>query len=316
MEQVKHRIKVFTSPELVTKAKNMHRVRVFWEVDFEESLLGFLTSKVGGHDSEDLKRGLGELTVEVPFEKFKEMTNIMAYAELVSLVYLVEKRGLNVFGVYRGPLVQKIQLELAPSQDLSIYLLERDPEFTKALAKTPEASMLGITDFGAAFFVGSDVVKGDDAWIEEYRNAGLKPEYFHAVKASDVKRMLEIRTPFGILHMSHRTVLEYLNMPLHREQVAEKGQRFTRPFESAVERVRQADMLVEPENKHLIKLKKKLGDKAASIFCEMPPTFVDLKLMDGVSEPNYMVIGYRALYSTEVQERLERGGYTYVKVLT
>ncbi|WP_199438349.1 hypothetical protein [Vibrio owensii] len=307
----KHRIKVFTSPDLVSKAHNHYRVKVIWEVDFEESLVPYLSNKHVKHDAEDLKRGFGELTVEVPVNKFPELSQTLAYAEVSALVYLVEKRGLNVFGVNKGVLVQKVQLQVSPSQMLSRGLLQREDSYVSALSKSADASLLGYTDFAAAYFYGSEVVDAGGDWYEAFSSSGSKPEYYNAIRAAQVKKLLEIRTAIGVLHMTYRTVDEFLRMPLHRELVAEKGQRFTRPFESAVERVRAATSLVSSENKHLIKLKKKLGDNAASMFCETPPTFVDLKLMDGSTEPHYVVIGFRALYSLEVMERLKKGGYTY-----
>lgn len=186
--EMKHRIKVFTSPDLVSKAHNHYRVKVIWEVDFEEELIPFLSNKRVTHDAEDLKRGFGELTVEVPFNKFPELAQTLAYSEVAALVYLVEKRGLNVFGVDKGVLVQKIQLEVCPSQDLARGLLQREDSFVKALSKSADASLLGYTDFAAAYFFGSVIGNAGDSWYQEFKSSGSKPEYYNAVRAAVVKK--------------------------------------------------------------------------------------------------------------------------------
>ncbi|MGR5347488.1 hypothetical protein [Vibrio mediterranei] len=309
--EAKHVIKTYTSANLVQKVHNTLRIKVYWTVSFAEEIISYLDTSRGQHDPEDLKRGIGELIIELPANKFPENSQNIAYAECSALVYLADRLGLNVFGIDKGVSVQKIQLELQPSQRMSRGLIERDEKFVKPLSQSADAGLLGYTDFVAAYFYGSAVVKPETVgWASDVVEKKAQPDYFNAVRAAAIKKMLEIRSEYGVLHMTYRTVIEFLNMPLHKE-LADKGHPFTRPYESAVERVKSATALVSEDNAHMIKLRKKFGDRAASLFSDKPPTFVDLKRLDGTGMAHFIVVGYRALYSQETLERLEQGGYTY-----
>ncbi|MCY9874532.1 hypothetical protein [Vibrio barjaei] len=309
----KHIIKTYTSSHeegFIEKQNNHFKVKILWEVDFDASIISYLTNKNFAHNAELLKRGKGELFVEVPFSKFEDKEHLVAYAEGAALVYLVEKTGLNVFGIEDGVKVQKIQLKVKPSQKLMFELLKRDEQFVQKLSRTADATLLGASDYMAAYFYGSEIEKAQDfEWVKPVLSGDETPDFYNAVRSVSVKRLLEIRTPIGVLHMTYRTVKEYLDMPLHKELIEQKGQQFTRPYESAVERVVSAKTIVSDDNAHLDRLKNKMGPGARSMFCKTPPTFVDLKLQEGNSEPHYIIVGYRALYSQETLDRLVEGGY-------
>ncbi len=311
MEQ-KHIIKVFTAKELVTENDNHYQVKIFWQVDFCEEIVPYLSSKKVKHDPEDLKRGVGELTIEVSNKKFNQIDHLIAYAEACAFVYLVHSSGLNVFGTSCRHGVQKLQLFLQPTSALCCNLLSREPSFVKADSEPLIARMLRVSDFAAAYFYGAETgVTNDSQWVRPYLSGKKQPEYRNSVRAVSVKHLTQVNTLLGKAQITYRTVDDFVKMPLNRELAEKKNQIFTRPFESTYKVVEATNSVIPQDNKHLIKLKQKLGDNVASLLSENPLTLVDFKLEKRGEKSPPLVVGFRPLYSQEVMERLIDGGYAY-----
>ncbi|MFA0698370.1 hypothetical protein, partial [Vibrio sp. 10N.222.49.C9] len=88
------------------------------------------------------------------------------------------------FGVEgRGVKPQKLQLKLSVSSPLIADLIKREDTYVSVLQKSPKAHLLGLSDYLAAYFYGSEVeVSGeeDQTWADPYIDELETPEYFGA----------------------------------------------------------------------------------------------------------------------------------------
>ncbi|MCY9872284.1 hypothetical protein, partial [Vibrio barjaei] len=221
-----HNIYTVTDTESVYKAEGGYDVDVVCKLDFDNSLLTKLVN-----NEEDYCAGLANvspviLRVFIANEYIKSESHLLLYAELLAIVQFMHIDGLNCFGVKaKLPTIYDVRFNVS-SSDLSL-LLSHDKFFINDLQDGKDSYLLGRCDPFLAYLYGANsAVISDCVLLDELRLIRETVESKSdrtRVSSGQVKSLLNLVTNYGVLTITFRTVVEYLNLPIHKEMQNEDG---------------------------------------------------------------------------------------------
>lgn len=308
----KHTVHLYSDPKNVTTKGIASIANIYWKVDFNRDLDGYLNKRKYKHDYRLFKTGVGKLSITFIKDGDYPLKDQLAYLEVLAAKHIVSNSGLNCFGFTDDRItIRRDQLHIKFSKESAVKLLVRENVDNDFLSERGRLS--GRSSPAAGYLYGATAEYcSKQAWAKPYNDNEVTFDHFNSIYDTDIRENDYIFTAQGEMIIDYRSIEEYMKSDWNQFLMQIKGQEFSRPFDTFAEIVRTAREIIYKDNGYLTKIRNLFGDDCLLLYNKEHAAYLPIKPMEkrGV----YLVLGIRRMYSQlKLQEMHEHEFALHIK---